>query len=70
MDTPPPRDLTTCPFVDLADPRCQSHFSLTHLNNTFSICFHQYRTCSHYQDILNQQTPITIHGQRLKPTGS
>lgn len=37
-----------CPFLNRADERCSSHFSLDRLQHAFKFCFDGYKSCPLY----------------------
>lgn len=41
-----------CPFLNRADSRCASNFSLDRLHEAFDQCFDRYATCDAYADLL------------------
>lgn len=63
-----------CPFIDLDDPHCRSHFTLGRLDAAFGDCFDGYRRCPNFYRLLNRYPQrlinITAHGRPLQPTGT
>ena len=53
---------TCCPFVDANDPRCGSRFSVTRLEQAFTVCFGSYRHCPMFRRI--SATPIAARAAR------
>ena len=45
-------DQKHCPFLNRADPRCSSNFSLDRLDHAFEYCFNQYQQCPVYLELL------------------
>jgi hypothetical protein len=41
-----------CPFLNRADTRCSTFFSIEQLQHAFEHCFHAYKACSVYQELL------------------
>ena len=41
-----------CPFLNRADHRCSDFFSIEQLQHAFEHCFHAYKACSVYQELL------------------
>jgi hypothetical protein len=41
-----------CPFLNRADSRCSDFFSIEQLQHAFEHCFHAYKTCAVYQELL------------------
>lgn len=41
-----------CPFLNRADRRCSTFFSIEQLQHAFEHCFHAYKACSVYQELL------------------
>ena len=41
-----------CPFLNRADHRCSDFFSIERLQHAFEHCFHAYRSCGVYQELL------------------
>ena len=41
-----------CPFLNRADHRCSSYFSIERLQHAFEHCFHAYKSCEVYQELL------------------
>jgi hypothetical protein len=41
-----------CPFLNRADHRCSTFFSIEQLQHAFEHCFHAYKSCSVYQELL------------------
>ena len=44
-------DKRSCPYIDGADPRCASHFTLGQIGQAFSLCLNNHERCSTYQRI-------------------
>jgi hypothetical protein len=44
-----------CPFLNRADQRCSSYFSIERLQHAFGHCFNAYRTCAVYQVLLDER---------------
>ena len=58
---------SVCPFIDLNDPRCAKHFTLSRLEEAFSLCFGNHHDCSVYHRLATQQATfigITIAGKQ------
>ena len=41
-----------CPFLNRADRRCSSYFSIEQMQHAFEHCFHAYKSCAVYQELL------------------
>jgi hypothetical protein len=41
-----------CPFLNRADHRCSDFFSIEQIQHAFEHCFHAYRACAVYQELL------------------
>ena len=41
-----------CPFLNRADRRCSTFFSIEQIQHTFEHCFHAYSACEVYQELL------------------
>ena len=41
-----------CPFLNRADHRCAAFFSIERLQHAFEHCFHAYKACEVYQELL------------------
>ena len=41
-----------CPFLNRADHRCSDFFSIERLQHAFEHCFHAYKACAVYQELL------------------
>ena len=41
-----------CPFLNRADHRCSSYFSIEQMQHAFEHCFHAYKSCAVYQELL------------------
>ena len=41
-----------CPFLNRADHRCSDFFSIEQLQHAFEHCFHAYKACGVYQELL------------------
>ena len=41
-----------CPFLNRADHRCSAHFSIEGLQHAFEHCFHAYKSCHVYGQLL------------------
>ena len=41
-----------CPFLNRADHRCASFFSIERLQHAFEHCFHTYKACEVYKELL------------------
>jgi hypothetical protein len=41
-----------CPFLNRADHRCAAFFSIERLQHAFEHCFHAYKSCEVYQELL------------------
>src|SRR5689334_3951985 len=41
-----------CPFLNRADARCGENFSLERLDHAYEYCFHKYKTCAIYHQLL------------------
>ena len=68
-----------CPFLDLDDARCASHFSLGRISEAFDTCVNRHLGCPTYYRLLREQqlvTNLTLHGQsfvaqrELRATGA
>jgi hypothetical protein len=63
-----------CPFIELGDPRCGSHFTLSRLSDAFGDCMGSYRQCPHYYRLQREHPRRiirpTLYGHTLQPTGS
>lgn len=57
---------TCCPFVDTNDPRCGSRFSVTRLEQAFTVCFGSYRHCPMFRRI----SAMPLAGQPARPARS
>ena len=44
-----------CPFLNRADHRCSSFFSIERLQHAFEYCFDAYRSCGVYQELLAER---------------
>jgi hypothetical protein len=44
-----------CPFLNRADDRCSSSFSLDHLDRAFDYCFGSYSVCPVYAELLAER---------------
>lgn len=41
-----------CPFLNRSDARCSDYFSIEQLQHAFEHCFHAYKSCAVYQELL------------------
>src|SRR5688572_20056312 len=41
-----------CPFLNRADHRCSGYFSIERLQHAFEHCFHAYKACGIYRELL------------------
>lgn len=41
-----------CPFLNRSDHRCSDFFSIEQLQHAFEHCFHAYKSCAVYQELL------------------
>ena len=41
-----------CPFLNRADHRCSAYFSIERLQHAFEHCFHAYKACEVYRELL------------------
>jgi hypothetical protein len=67
MPRPRPTD-SACPFLDLDDERCASHFSLGRLSEAFDICVNRHLGCPTYYRLLREHnlvTHLTLHGRTV-----
>ena len=46
-----------CPFLNRADHRCSDFFSIERLQHAFEHCFHAYKACAVYQELLGFVPP-------------
>lgn len=63
----------TCPFLELGDDRCNSHFTLHRLSDALGECFGEYRRCPNFYRLAKHNPHllvVTVHGRRLQPTGT
>lgn len=44
-----------CPFVDLNDKRCASHFTLSRMDEAFDLCMRRHLHCVTYYQILQER---------------
>src|SRR5918999_747040 len=44
-----------CPFLNRADHRCSDFFSIEQLQHAFEHCFHTYKACAVYQELLDER---------------
>jgi hypothetical protein len=44
-----------CPFLNRADDRCSTSFSLDHLQRAFGYCFGSYEACPMYAELLAER---------------
>jgi hypothetical protein len=44
-----------CPFLNRADSRCGSHFTLEQLEHAFAFCFDKYHACPVYRELLAER---------------
>lgn len=45
-----------CPFIDLNDTRCSTHFTLGRLDEAFDLCLnHQHRSCPTYSRLQRER---------------
>ena len=44
-----------CPFLNRADHRCSSFFSIERLQHAFEHCFDAYKSCGVYQELLDER---------------
>ena len=56
-----------CPFLNRADHRCSSFFSIERLQHAFEHCFHAYKACGVYQELLDERQ--ARRGQAAGPNG-
>ena len=58
-------DSTSCPFIDLNDPRCDRHFTLSRIADAFGLCLGNYQSCPIYHTLSaeTQPIPITLSGK-------
>ena len=63
------RECFGCPFMNLNDPRCARHFSLSRLNEAFTICLNGYTDCPTYYQIRVEHAHglAAITTRRLQP---
>ena len=60
-----------CPFINLDDPRCAGHFSLSRVDEAFETCLNKHKSCPTFHQLLSGQSheqapiPITIAGRTL-----
>lgn len=62
-----------CPFIDLDDPRCRSHFTLETLSHAFGHCVEDPARCPHYFHMFAAHPrffALSCDGRPLQPTGS
>lgn len=62
-----------CPFLELGDHRCNSHFTLDRLGDALGECFGEYRRCPNFYRLAHQNPQmlvVTVNGRRLQPTGT
>ena len=46
----------SCPFIDLNDTRCSTHFTLGRLDEAFDLCLnHQHRSCPTYHRLQRER---------------
>ena len=68
-----------CPFINLDDPRCAGHFSLSRVDEAFEICLNKHKGCAVFHQLLSGQpsheidtppidrpTPLTIAGRPVR----
>lgn len=48
----PDRRAHHCPFLNRADHRCSSHFSVERLSEAYEHCFDEYKSCGVYHELL------------------
>jgi hypothetical protein len=41
-----------CPFLNRSDTRCSDYFNIEQLQHAFEHCFHAYKSCAVYQELL------------------
>jgi benzoyl-CoA reductase/2-hydroxyglutaryl-CoA dehydratase subunit BcrC/BadD/HgdB len=65
--------LDACPYIDLDDARCSSHFTLDHLAEAFDQCVGNYRACPNFYRLTKEQPRavigLTVHGRNLQSAG-
>ena len=44
-----------CPFLNRADVRCSTFFSLDRLDHAFAYCFSSYQSCGVYAELLGER---------------
>mgnify|MGYP001170449892 CR=1 FL=1 len=49
------RETPICPLIDLDDRRCDTRFTLRHLNEALDLCAGQFQGCPTYVQILREQ---------------
>ncbi len=63
-------DPQPCPFIDLDDPRCASHFSLGRMHEAIGTCLENHACCATYYSIQAEQRAqirLTLFGQPVAP---
>jgi hypothetical protein len=57
-----------CPFIELGDPDCSRHFTLTRLTDAFGVCFGNFRHCPNFYRLLhdhpNRLVTLSVHGRK------
>lgn len=51
-----------CPFLNRADGRCATFFSLDRLEHAFAYCFGQYHQCRFYVELLVERRVRRLSG--------
>jgi len=51
---------TSCPFIDLNDPRCDRHFTLSRIEDAFGLCLGNYHNCPTYHRLTVETRPLRI----------
>ncbi len=57
-----------CPFLNRTDHRCAAYFSIEGLQHAFEHCFHAYKSCEVYHELLAER--MTRRGQAAAGEGS
>ena len=63
------RECFGCPHMNMNDPRCARHFSLSRLSEAFTICLNGYEDCPTYYQIRMEHAhgPDAITTPSLRP---
>jgi len=48
----------SCPYIDGDDPRCASHFTLSQIDQAFSLCLNNHECCSTFKNIRHESQPV------------